>query len=325
MGVSVTQLIVGGVIFATALLLAFFAFSNKLKRRDYCVVTDKIKNDITVAHISDLHESSFGQGQSELISAVRKSAPDIIIVSGDMVNDEHCKVGDTSVMGEGNPARILLEKLPEIAPTFMTYGNHEGNIPEVDVLTKEIRALGIKLLHREAAESDDEFTETLIAGERVLICGADDPYFDRVDSHFGKKKLAERIDEDIKKSGYGREVWRARLWREYAFIKDEPRLTLLISHRPEEYELYEKLSFDAAFSGHAHGGQWRLPPFINGIYAPNQGLFPRHAGGIYRYERFTHIVSRGLSKKRMVRIFNRPELCVVKFVSDAENKGCNIK
>ncbi len=319
MGISVTELIIGGVIFATALLLAYFALSNKLKLRYYTVVTHKIKNAITVAHISDLHESSFGKGQCRLVSSIREAAPDVIIVSGDMVIDEHCRKGDTVVMGENNAARQLLCKLPEIAPTFMAYGNHEGNIPEVEVLTGEIRELGITLLHRETAESDDEFTEVLINGERVLICGADDPYFDRVDSHFGKKTLAERIDEDIKRSGYGREVWRCRLAREYAFIEDEPRLSLLISHRPEEYELYKKLSFDAVFSGHAHGGQWRLPPFINGVYAPNQGLFPRHAGGIYSCGGFTHIVSRGLSKKRMVRIFNRPELCIVKFVSDVEN------
>ena len=197
----------------------------------------------------------------------------------------------------------------------MVFGNHESNIPATDKLSSEIEALGIRLLHRRNPSDADMLEEITVKGEKILICGCDDPYFDRREPHIKlKKSFSVRFMEDRDKSGFGKDLWRERVGREYGFIKNDKRLTVLLSHRPEEFELYKNLGFDSAFSGHAHGGQWRLPPFINGVYAPNQGIFPRHAGGIYRYDGFCHIVSRGLSKKRMVRIFNRPEICFVDFL-----------
>lgn len=306
-------LIIGGAALVTALLFFGAACSQKLKRRDYSVESPKIKNGFTIAHISDLHECLFGKGQSKLIEAVRNARPDIIVVTGDIVEDGKPSPRCGKILSEDNNARLLLEKLPGIAPTYMVFGNHEGNIPMTDTLAKEIEALGIHLLHRRNPGDSDMTEEASINGEAVLICGVDDPYFDRCERSARRKKLSERFREDKDKRGYGLDSWRRRLTSEYGFIKNESRLTFLLSHRPEEYELYRELGFDAAFSGHAHGGQWRLPPFINGVYAPNQGIFPRHAGGIYRYDGFAHIVSRGLSKKRMIRIFNRPEVCIVKF------------
>lgn len=87
---------------------------------------------------------------------------------------------------------------------------------------------------------------------------------------------------------------------------------LLLSHRPEKIKEYLPYGFDLILSGHAHGGQWRLPYLINGLWAPHQGLFPKYAGGEYRYGQTTHIVCRGLSKQLIIpRIFNPVELCCI--------------
>ena len=89
--------------------------------------------------------------------------------------------------------------------------------------------------------------------------------------------------------------------------------TILLSHRPEWIETYQKYAFDLVLCGHAHGGQWRTPFLLNGLYAPHQGLFPKYAGGRYDYATGTMIVSRGLAREStpVPRIFNRPELVVV--------------
>jgi predicted MPP superfamily phosphohydrolase len=89
--------------------------------------------------------------------------------------------------------------------------------------------------------------------------------------------------------------------------------TILLAHRPEEIERYSAYHFDLVLSGHAHGGQWRLPGIVNGLLAPDQGWFPRYAGGEYLVNGTTLIVSRGLAREstRIPRIFNRPELVVV--------------
>lgn len=87
----------------------------------------------------------------------------------------------------------------------------------------------------------------------------------------------------------------------------------MLAHRPEYFPLYAKMGFDMALCGHAHGGQWRLPSLINGIYAPNQGFLPEYAGGIYHSAATTMIVSRGLAREstRIPRLFNRPELVII--------------
>ena len=216
---------------------------------------------------------------------------------------------------QDNPAYILLEGLVKIAPCYMVLGNHESNIPNINKLCEQIENFGIHVLHRQKNSDPDISTEIIINNETVLICGVDDPYLDRCEPCH-KKTLTERIFEDKNKNTPLITRWRERLTREYGDIANREVFTVLLSHRPEEFQLYRKLGFDAALSGHAHGGQWRLPPFINGVYAPHQGLFPKHAGGCYRYEKFVHIVSRGLSKKRMIRIFNRPEICLVRFIGE---------
>ncbi|MBQ8248463.1 MAG: metallophosphoesterase [Clostridia bacterium] len=306
------EIIIGGVLVLTAILILIMT-SCRLKKRKYTVASKKIFREITAVLISDLHESRFGKRQGKLLQMVKVIAPDIIFITGDMVEDERDSYEIDKMFSDENPAKMLLRALPEIAPCYMVLGNHEANIPNVGELADAIEELGIRVLHRHDTVSPDVYEEITVKSQKILLCGADDPHYDRQEPCH-KKTLIERIKDDKNRNGQIITAWRERLTREYSDVGERDCLTVLLSHRPEEYELYRKLGFDAAFSGHTHGGQWRLPPFINGVYAPNQGLFPRHAGGCYRYDGFVHIVSRGLTKKRMIRIFNRPEIPVVRFV-----------
>ncbi len=89
--------------------------------------------------------------------------------------------------------------------------------------------------------------------------------------------------------------------------------TILLSHRPEPFRFYACYGFDLALCGHAHGGQWRIPGLLNGLYAPHQGLFPKYAGGRYLKGGTTMIVSRGLAREntRVPRFYDPPELVIV--------------
>jgi len=316
-----TGILIGGAGILAALLLAAAATDSRLAVRRHTVRCGKLTAPIRVAHISDLHESRFGDGQRQLIHELHAMKPDLIVITGDMIQDDDSDPREGSVITTDNPARPLLETAPKIAPCFMVLGNHESNIPRTDLLCDELDAFGITVLHR-AHDDEPDMVEALeLRGNAVYLCGADDPYFDRRERP-RHPSMAERMAEDRDRFGHGIVGWRRRLRHEYAQIAGDRRLTLLLSHRPEEFALYRELGFDAAFSGHAHGGQWRIPLLLNGLYAPHQGFFPKHAGGVYTYAhtdaagKFTHIVSRGLSKKRMVRIFNRPELWQVDFVPE---------
>lgn len=291
---------IGGALICAALALA--ATSNKIKVSEYSISSPKLTRSFTVLQISDVHESKYGKGQKKLVNVVKDASPDVIFITGDMVEDDKSDNPKDSSFDKDNPSRVLIEALVKIAPCYMVLGNHEGSIPNIDSICEELEKMGVTVLHRASRE---------VILDDVLVCGVCDPYFFKDEIHHNN--IAERFAEDAERVSPALTKWREMLSEEYADVAEEERFTILLSHRPEEYELYDSLGFDVAFSGHAHGGQWRLPPFINGVYAPHQGIFPDHAGGVYEYEDFTHIVSRGLSKKRMVRIFNRPEVCVVKF------------
>lgn len=98
---------------------------------------------------------------------------------------------------------------------------------------------------------------------------------------------------------------------------DPDKFNVLLAHYPEQIDYYRSFGkFDLILSGHAHGGQWRIPGILNGLYAPNQGLFPEYAGGRYDFDDSVMIVSRGLSRTKEIipRIFNNPELVIVDIV-----------
>lgn len=310
---SMEIILIGGVILTAAVLAGIILNYFPVVRR-YTVRSEKVVSPFAAVHISDLHECRFGKGQKRILSAVAALKPDLIFITGDTVEDGKEQYDEERLIPEGNAARELFCGLVQIAPCYAVFGNHESNIPYTDRLAADIRALGVNLLYRDKGAGDDPTAGAVTGGCEVLICGADDPFFDREKGTFGKRKsILRRILEDRGIDGNGKDVWRTRLRREYADVVTDGRLTVLLSHRPEEHELYRELGFDVVFSGHAHGGQWRFPPFNNGIFAPEQGFFPDHAGGFYPLGKTAHVVSRGLSIKRMIRIFNRPEICFVTF------------
>ena len=86
---------------------------------------------------------------------------------------------------------------------------------------------------------------------------------------------------------------------------------ILLSHHPEAFDDYVKGKYDLVLAGHAHGGQVRLP-FVGGIYAPGQGVFPEYDAGLYTKDNTNMIVSRGIGNSTIpLRVNNRPEVILV--------------
>ena len=88
---------------------------------------------------------------------------------------------------------------------------------------------------------------------------------------------------------------------------------ILLSHRPEKTDIYGRYDIDLVLSGHAHGGQWRIPGLIEGVYAPHQGILPRITAGIYELANGKLIVSKGLARETTIvpRLFNNPEIVII--------------
>lgn len=181
-------------------------------------------------------------------------------------------------------AFILLRKLAEKYPCYYVSGNHEYCTEHIDDIKQSIRDLGITVL-----EGDCE--TVYVNGQYINICGVDDP------AYIGLPETAGQID-----AAYN--------------AADKSLYTVLLIHRPEFVDIFEKYDFDLILSGHTHGGQWRIPGILNGLLVPGQGLFPKYAGGSYNLRSSVMIISRGLARETTVvpRIFDRPELVIVDLI-----------
>lgn len=226
-----------------------------------------------IVHLSDFHNKNFG---SRLSGKIEELSPDIIVVTGDIIDFYSTNV---SIAAE------FIESIRSIAPIYYVTGNHESRMPEeYESLRTEMESMGVCVLDSRSAVIEKN-------GAEICLAGIDDPNF------FGSEILGENeilfnemLDSLKKQAG--------------------ERVGILLSHRPEKLDAYAECGFDLVFSGHAHGGQVRLP-FVGGLFAPAQGFFPEYTQGIYESGNTQMIVSRGLGNSLFpLRIFNRPEIVV---------------
>lgn len=247
--------------------------------RNYHIPTADLQNGqhVRLLMLSDLHSHLYGENQERLLSKIRKEQPDCILLCGDIVDDKVPRYG----------AEQLLSQIVDLAPCYYVSGNHEFWSGESEEIFSMIRSYGIQVLR-------DEQQSITINDVTFTICGVDDP------AGTGSGQAGS----------YGeREKYLQSLKR----FKSVPsnQFCVLLAHRPEYIQQYANYPFDLVLCGHAHGGQWRIPFLLNGLIAPNQGLFPKYAGGAYTCGNMTEIVGRGLALDWKPRLFNPPEIVVV--------------
>ena len=222
----------------------------------------------TILHVSDLHNRMFGDAQSLLIRYSEEIAPDIMVITGDLIDRRRTDI-DTAI--------VYVEAAVHIAPVYYVPGNHELRLGRYNELSQRLIDCGVHVLNNRG--------ENIVRGNgSVALLGAKDPTFISDDAYNETiEKLANRACADYK---------------------------ILLAHRPR-MDIYCKHDIDLVFSGHAHGGQFRLP-LIGGLYAPEQGVFPKYTSGMHTENGTSMVVSRGLGNSLFpIRLFNRPELVVV--------------
>ncbi|HBM75612.1 MAG TPA: phosphoesterase [Clostridiaceae bacterium] len=229
----------------------------------------------TIVHISDLHNAEFGNNQSRLLNAVKNASPDLIAITGDLIDSRRTDVAKVMEFISG---------AVKIAPIYYVTGNHESRTSEYAKLKEQMTKAGVVILN-------DEGTKIKRGKASIHLLGLNDPDFTETDDAY---ESAAMINAKLK---------------DMLSVSNE--YTILLSHRPELFDVYAANNIDLVLSGHAHGGQFRLP-FIGGLVAPNQGLFPKYSEGVYEKNQTKMIVSRGLGNSIIpVRINNRPELVVI--------------
>lgn len=270
------------IILFIGILVAFITFlylqNNLIGITEVKITSSKIPSSFKgykILQISDLHNKKFGNKQGVLIQKIESIDPDIIAITGDLIDS---KSYDAEVSME------LIRELVKEYPVYFVTGNHEKWSGKYNNLEKELKNHHVTVLRNEHV--------TIQKGEqKINLLGIDDPEF-----------VTGNRDE-------GSVVKDAILKAKFEMLPNT--FDVLLSHRPEFLTEYADEQLDLVLSGHAHGGQVRLP-FIGGLVAPNQGVFPTYTAGLYEEQNTSMVVSRGLGNSIIPqRIFNRPELVVV--------------
>ena len=272
-------------IFAIILLtlIIWTAWGNTaLELNTYTITSEELPeafNGYRIAHISDLHNAEMGKDNEKLLSMLREAEPDIIAITGDLIDSR-----DTNI----EIALLFAKEAVKIAPCYYVTGNHEARVSEYNDLKEGLNELDVIVL-------EDEKVEIKQYGEKIVLLGVDDPSFQTDYLHGDSVTVMRGNLQKLKNE-------------EYAY-------RVLLSHRPELFETYVESGVDLVLSGHAHGGQFRLP-FVGGLVAPNQGLFPKYETGLYTCNSTNMLVSRGIGNSIIpFRFNNRPEVILIELAN----------
>ncbi len=272
------------VIVSLILLSSFSLYASKycLQCSYYTIEDERIVHPFRIVMLSDLHNSVFGEKNEKLTQKVIEQKPDIILITGDLINEEE---EDHSIALE-----LLFSLSSSGIPVYVSFGNHEDGYEKrygVDIASLYEQA-GAKVLNF-------KYENTEVNGQIIRLGGI-----------YGYC-LAEKYKSKARQEG------------EVDFLKDFQNTsvyTILLCHMPVTWIINGSLNewdCDLVLSGHAHGGQIRIP-FIGGLYAPDQGFFCGKEEGLYYSDdqKKIMVLSRGLgSIERVPRINNIPEIVVI--------------
>ena len=256
--------------------------NTALKINEYEILSDRIPqgfDEFRIAQVSDLHNAEFGEENWKLIKMLAQTDPDIIVLTGDLIDSRQTDL---------DVALEFAWQAGKIARVYYVSGNHEARVPEYEDLKNGLVKAGAVILENQKVQITRE-------GESITLMGIDDPSFQENYLFGDAEGVAKQAISDLKDASDG--------------------YTILLSHRPELFDTYVDSGVDLVFSGHAHGGQFRLP-FVGGLVAPNQGFFPQYDAGQFDEENTTMIVSRGVGNSIIpIRFNNRPEIVVAQLKS----------
>lgn len=293
---ALTKIIFDFIVFTVKCCLAFalivFVFvgitiyqNSTIKVTEYSIKNKKLPksfNNFKIVQLSDIHNDYDGDKLNDLTNKVKKEEPNIIVITGDLVDAQRYNVPNTL---------NFIDAIKDIAPIYFIYGNHDIGIEGDSYYTRmveDLEARGVTFLNIKN-------NTIAIGNDSINIVGIQDP---SVVHAIERLAVLETQEEKTRKMI--EEVLNG--------IDDKNNFTLMLAHRPEYFKIYTDYNIDLVLTGHAHGGQFRMP-LIGGLYAPNQGLLPKYTSGVHRNNNTEMIISRGLGNSRFpIRIFNTPEI-----------------
>ena len=279
-------IVLAAIVAILILLIIWIAYGNTdLEIYKYNVKSEDIPSEFDnfrIVQISDLHNAEFGENNEKLLLMLKQADADIIAITGDMIDSRNTDI---------DVAISFAQKAVNIAPVYYVNGNHESRVlGEYEKLKQGLTDAGVTILENSSAD-------ITIGDETITLIGINDPTF-----------CMEFVDDTMEQNIAHQLV---------NVIPDNDNYKVLLAHRPEYFDVYAG-NVDLILSGHAHGGQFRIP-FIGGLVAPGQGFFPEYYEGSHIKENTEMIVSRGIGNSIIpFRINNKPEIIVVELTKIAD-------
>ena len=264
------------------LVTGFFYYENNVISTTNYEVDCGIGKDINVVHLSDLHGKEFGKNNEKLKMLILKEKPDLVVATGDMI--------DSSLKNMEGVIDFLSD-LSKCVKVVYISGNNEQRCKKAEYIFGSLKSKGVIVLR-------NEIITLSLSGVKVNILGMFEK--PKGDLHSSLKKInGSYAYEDSHKL--------------FKRLEGLEGLKIVLSHYPELFEAeYSKYDFHIMFSGHAHGGQFRIPIVKRGLIAPGQGFFPKYTEGMHGNKNKL-IISRGLGNStKITRLFNRPEIVNIK-------------
>lgn len=282
-----------------ALIVGNYLANQKIYITEYEISDEQIPtafDGYRIIQVTDVH-SIRSQEQADLLyTSVVDQEPDAVVITGDLV-DSTCYTEENNALKAGTSDKMagqdtvdFVKRLTEHYYVYYVYGNHEMILlDDVDnnPFKLAMEEIGVIFLNNDGVKiTKDE--------ESIYMLGIQDPSTLYKDSDYVEyESHTERINAMMKN---------------VMALKEEDLYTVVLSHRPEYFSEYVKYDVDLLLTGHAHGGQVRLPG-IGGLYAPGQGWFPDYTDGLWEEKGTQMIVGRGIGNSvEIPRVFNPPEI-----------------
>lgn len=272
-------------VLAIAVVVGYFFITSKNLTINKYSLNESVISSIRILQLSDLHNAEFGDNNEELIDLVKKQSPDLIVMSGDMINrDEE----NLDIITD------LISSLSDVAPIYYGYGNHE-----VDWIESFGFDLEDKLTQAGAVVLNNSYRDVSVNDSELRIGGYMGYY--RQPGMLTQDEEQKKIELDFAND-----------------FENTDRLKILINHIPTQWVDWDYINIypvDVVFSGHYHGGAIRIPIIDQGLYAPYVGWFPPYTKGMFTGSQATCVLSTGLgSEHNIPRLNNPPDIVIVDVV-----------
>ena len=262
---------------------------NKLEVTKYVVENKKVPKEFdgyNIVQISDLHSKLFGENNKKLIQKIKSLNPDIVVVTGDLID------------GENNNYNVALDFMKEISKLYRVYyiiGNHEQK-SLIKKYKDEYKDYFNKLHQIDFVNLDNNKVEIVKGDSNINLYGLTVPY--SCYKYLFDNQETTSIDINFLEEKLGK--------------VDREQFNILLAHTPFYFDEYEKWGADLTLCGHVHGGIVRLP-LVGGLLSPDRKFFPKYDLGEYIKNKSTMIVSKGLGgSKVLIRVNCKPEIVNIK-------------